>query len=116
MSNDASITRTAVQPAKDRTAQAVKERAAGRNRAGGSVRAVVFADITGSGGLYQSFGDLRAMSLITRCLVAMEEQVYHHRGEVIKTVGEGMLSLFPDANTGASAVIAMQQRVEHFAA
>jgi len=106
MSNDASITRTAVQPAKDRTAQAVKERAAGRNRAGGSVRAVVFADITGSGGLYQSFGDLRAMSLITRCLVAMEEQVYHHRGEVIKTVGEGMLSLFPDANTGASAVIA----------
>jgi hypothetical protein len=46
----------------------------------------------------------------------MEEQVYHYRGEVIKTVGEGMLSLFPDANTGASAVIAMQQRVEHFAA
>ena len=114
MSNDVSITKAAAQPAKQKVAHAT--RAAGTNRAGAAVRAVVFADITGSSVLYQSLGDLRAMSLITRCLVAMEEQVYHHRGEVIKTVGEGMLSLFPDANTGASAVIAMQQRVEHFAA
>jgi class 3 adenylate cyclase len=105
---------TAARPAKDGAAHAAK--AAARNRTGGAVRAVVFADITGSSALYQSLGDLRAMSLITRCLVAMEEQVYHHRGEVIKTVGEEMLSLFPDANTGANAVIAMQQRVEHFAA
>jgi adenylate cyclase len=90
--------------------------AAARSRAESAVRAVVFADITGSNALYQALGDLRAMSLITRCLVAMEEQVYHHRGEVVKTIGEEILSVFPDANSGAAAAIAMQQRVEHFAA
>ena len=124
MSKDVSTSKTAAQPAKEMAVQAGKqkavqagrEKAAARNPAGGAVRAVAFADITGSSSLYQSLGDLRAMSLITRCLVAMEEQVYQHRGEVIKTIGEEMLSLFPDANTGASAVIAMQQRVEHFAA
>jgi class 3 adenylate cyclase len=91
-------------------------RTSARRRTGGAVRAVVFADITGCNALYQSLGDLQAMSFITRCLVAMEEQVYQHRGEVIKTIGEEMLSLFPDANVGAAGVIAMQQRVEHFAA
>jgi class 3 adenylate cyclase len=106
MAQPVSISKPAAQPTK----------AAARRRAEAAVRAVVFADITGSNALYQSLGDLRAMSLITRCLVAMEEQVYQHRGEVIKTMGEEMLSVFPDANTGAGGVIAMQQRVEHFAA
>ena len=103
MANDAVTIKPAAPPAKS----------AARGRA---VRAVVFADITGSNALYQSLGDLRAMSIITRCLVAMEEQVYHHRGEVVKTIGEEILSVFADANTGATAAIAMQQRVEHFAA
>ncbi len=79
-----------------------------------AVRAVVFADIVGSTPLYGALGDLRAMSLVTRCLVALEEQVYCHHGEVIKTVGEEMLSVFAGANSGAAAAIAMQQRIQHF--
>jgi adenylate cyclase len=106
MANEAVTSKVPAAPAKS----------AARGRAGSAVRAVIFADITGSNALYQSLGDLRAMSIITRCLVAMEEQVYHHRGEVVKTIGEEILSVFADANTGATAAIAMQQRVEHFAA
>ena len=106
MANEAVTSKPAAMPAKR----------AARSRAVSAVRAVVFADITGSNTLYQALGDLRAMSIITRCLVAMEEQVYHHRGEVVKTIGEEILSVFADANTGATAAIAMQQRVEHFAA
>lgn len=105
MGQDALTTKAPAQPGK----------VPGRNRAA-AVRAVVFADIAGTNVLYQSLGDLRAMSLVTRCLVAMEEQVYQHRGDVIKTVGEEMLVVFPDANAGATGVIAMQQRMEHFAA
>ena len=106
MVRDALTTKPAGQP----------DKAPGRSWSAAVTRAVAFADITGSNSLYQSLGDLRAMSFITRCLVAMEEQVYQHRGNVIKTVGEEMLVVFPDANTGAAGVIAMQQRVEHFAA
>lgn len=100
---------------------AIGGRAAQAQRAGGRrrqavLRAVVFADIAGSNGLYAALGDLRATSLITRCLVALEEQVYQHHGRVIKTIGEAILGTFGDANAGAAAVIAMQQRVEHFAA
>jgi class 3 adenylate cyclase len=76
---------------------------------------VVFADITGSATLYETLGDIRALTLITRCLGVLEEQVYEHRGTVVKTIGEEMLSVFPDANAAASAAIAMQQRTEHFA-
>ena len=72
-----------------------------------AVRAVVFADIVGSTPLYGALGDLRAMSLVTRCLVALEEQVYCHHGEVIKTVGEEMLSVFAGANSGAAVGIGL---------
>jgi class 3 adenylate cyclase len=105
MANDALTIRPAA-PAK----------AASASRAGAAARAVVFADITGSNALFQVLGDLRAMSNVTRCLAAIEEQVYQHRGEVVKTIGEEVLSVFADANAGAAGAIAIQQRVEHFAA
>ncbi len=122
MDNDVPTPKASVPPAEEQAVQEAKKAAAqadkvsARNSAAVVVRTVVFADIVGSNALYQAIGDLRAMSLITRCLVAVEEQIYQHRGEVIKTVGEGVLCLFSDANTAASAVIALQQRVEHFAA
>jgi adenylate cyclase len=78
------------------------------------VRAVLFADITGTNALYESLGDARALMIITRCLVLLEEQAYEHRGQVIKTIGDEMLSVFPDSSSAAAAAIAMQQRIEHF--
>jgi class 3 adenylate cyclase len=78
------------------------------------IRAVLFAQITDTAALYESLGDVRALSVITRALVAMEQQVYEHRGEVIKTVGEEILAVFPDASAAATSAIAMQQRMEHF--
>jgi class 3 adenylate cyclase len=77
---------------------------------------VMFAQIAGTQALYDALGDVRALSVITRALVATEQQVYEHRGDVIKTVGDEMLCLFHDASTATVAAIAMQQRMEHFAA
>jgi adenylate cyclase len=79
-------------------------------------RAVMFAEIAGTNGLYEALGDIQVLAIVTRALVAMEQQVFEHRGEVIKTVGQEMLLLFQDGNAAASAAIAMQQRIEHFAA
>ncbi len=85
--------------------------AAGRDAA----RTVMFADIAGTLPLYESLGDIRALSVITRALVAMEQQIYEYHGDVIKTVGQEVLCVFKDVNTATIAAIAMQQRMEHFA-
>lgn len=85
-------------------------------RAADHARTVLFAEIAGTAALYATLGDVRALSVITRALVAMEQQVYEHRGEVIKTVGQEILCTFGDANTATVTAIAMQQRMEHFAA
>jgi len=79
-----------------------------------STRAVLFAYITGTSALYETLGDARALMILTRGMVLLEEQVYEHRGQVVKTVGNELLALFPDANAAAAAAIAMQQRMEHF--
>jgi len=79
-------------------------------------RVVMFAEITGVASLYSTLGDVRALSVITRALVAMEQQVYEHRGNVVKTVGQGMLCLFSDVGAATTTAIAMQQRMEHLAA
>jgi len=84
--------------------------------AAGGTRTVLFAYITGTNALYESFGDARALMILTRGMVLLEEQVYEHRGQVIKTVGNEVLALFPDANTAAAGAIAMQQRMEHYVA
>lgn len=84
--------------------------------AGDPARTVMFAAISGALALYEALGDIRALSVITRALVAVEQQVYEHRGEVIKTVGQEMLCLFGDGSAATTAAIAMQQRMEHFAA
>ncbi|RPI48516.1 MAG: adenylate/guanylate cyclase domain-containing protein, partial [Betaproteobacteria bacterium] len=78
------------------------------------LRAVVFAGLTDAGSLYQGFGDIQALSIITRALVALEQQVYEYRGRVVKTMGEELLCVFPDPSTAAAAAIGMQQRMEHF--
>lgn len=85
-------------------------------RAADRARTVAFAEIAGTTALYEALGDVRALSVITRALVAMEQQVYEHRGDVIKTVGREVLCLFGDASTAAAAAVAMQQRMEHFSA
>jgi len=106
MANDALSPKTAAKASHPRV----------RSAGAGKVRAVLFADITGTNALYESLGDARALMIRTRCLVLLEEQVYEHRGQVIKTVGDEILSVFPDASTAAAAAIAMQQRIEHFSA
>jgi len=78
-------------------------------------RTVLFAEIAGATALYEALGDIRALSVITRALVAVEQQVYEHRGNVIKTVGQEILCLFADPSTATTTAVAMQQRMAHFA-
>jgi adenylate cyclase len=80
------------------------------------VSTVLFADLTGAEALYDALGDAKALMHITRGLVLLEDQVYEHRGQIVKTIGVEVLSHFADPSTAAAAAIAMQQRMDTHAA
>src|SRR5262245_12852248 len=73
--------------------------------------AVLFADISGSTRLYDVLGDVRAKALVDECLTAMSGIVRRYRGRVIKTIGDEIMCVLPDADSGALAANDMQVRI-----
>ncbi len=66
-------------------------------------RTVLFADLRGSTAMYESLGNTDATAVITRSVGLVAGVVRHHGGQVIKTLGDGLLALF---HTPAAAVAA----------
>ena len=71
-------------------------------------RCILFADVSGSTKLYEAIGDARAQETIERCLAVMSRITADEQGRVVKTIGDEIMSSFPDANAGARAAVAMQ--------
>lgn len=71
---------------------------------------VLFADISGSTAIYEQLGDAAAVELIQGLLTAMEEEVYFHKGTVIKSIGDELLCTFPDVISALAGATAMQQQ------
>ena len=77
----------------------------------GPAPAVLFADISGSTTLYETLGDAVAKALIDECLQVMRKATSRHGGRVIKTIGDELMCVFPDADRGALAACEMQLSV-----
>jgi adenylate cyclase len=73
--------------------------------------AVLFADVSGSTRLYDTVGDAEAMASIGRCLMLLREACAGHDGRVVKTIGDEVMAVFPDADKAAEAAAEMQARV-----
>ena len=73
--------------------------------------AVLFADVSGSTQLYANLGDGRARSIITHCIAAMKEATHRHGGTVVETIGDEVMSTFPDATAAAEAACDMQEGI-----
>ncbi len=73
------------------------------------VRTVVFADVVGSTGLYKSLGDAVAAKLMTSVTDAMSTAVSQFHGQVVKTLGDGVLAVF-DNNAEAVHACSEVQR------
>ncbi len=73
---------------------------------------LLFADICGSTHLFEKYGDLRARQIETLVLDLLAARTLAHRGVVIKTIGDEIMSQFPDAETGVNAACEMQQAVK----
>lgn len=75
--------------------------------------AVLFADISDSTKLYEVLGDVSARKLIARCLDALGFIVQKHQGIVIKTIGDELMSTFPQADHAIEAAIEMQKHLSN---
>jgi adenylate cyclase len=75
------------------------------------VLAIVFADVVGSTQLYESLGDDAARETVQLCVDCMKEATVEYGGEVIKTMGDEVMSTFPTADEAMNAASQMQQRI-----
>jgi adenylate cyclase len=73
--------------------------------------AVLFADVSGSTKLYETAGDQAAQAAIDRCIGLMRQKTEAAKGKVIKTIGDEVMSTFPDADSAADAAIEMQSAI-----
>ncbi len=73
--------------------------------------AVMFADISGSSMLYDTLGDAQAKSMIDECIGVMCDIVGRYGGRVVKTIGDEVMCVFPDADSGCIAATDMQLKV-----
>ena len=72
------------------------------------LRAVMFADVSGSTHLYETLGDRKALAVIERCIKVMTHATQQNGGRLIKTIGDEVLVVFPDVPSGCRAAIDMQ--------
>lgn len=71
----------------------------------------MFADVVGSTQLYESLGDDEARAVVRKCLDIMTSATDSAGGEVIKTMGDEVMSIFSDADSAIAAAVEMQQRI-----
>ena len=76
---------------------------------------ILFADISGSTTLYESLGDEAAHSIIEESLSMLIITARLHDGEIIKTMGDGIMCSFYDAANATDAAIAMNQIIDQIA-
>lgn len=70
---------------------------------------VLFADICGSTRLFEKYGDLNARRIEARVLDLLTARTDANGGVVIKTIGDEIMSRFPDAQQAVRAACEMHQ-------
>lgn len=73
------------------------------------VRTVVFADVVGSTGLYKTLGDTVAARLMTSVTDAVSAAVNAQHGQVVKTLGDGVLAVFENNTDAVNACCEVQR-------
>lgn len=73
--------------------------------------AVLFADVVESTALYRRLGDIEALRVISTVIDALKAVLPSCQGRLVKTLGDAVMCLFPDADCAVEAAIAMQHAV-----
>ena len=72
-------------------------------------RAILFADVCESTAIYEAAGDAAALAQINRLLAVLEKQVQAAGGRVVKSLGDGVICVFGEADGAFRAACEMQQ-------
>ena len=75
------------------------------------LQGVLFADISGSTKLYDTLGDAQAKRMIDECLDLMREATARYGGRVVKTIGDEVMCVLPDADSACLAATDMQLKI-----
>ena len=75
------------------------------------VLAVLFADIAGSTKLYDTLGDEQAKRMIDDCIALMRGVTEQYGGRVVKTIGDEVMCVLPDADSACLAATDMQLKI-----
>src|SRR5690554_1644353 len=68
---------------------------------------ILFADLVGSTQLYDQVGDQSAFNLVDRCLKEIRTVAEGKGGRVVKHTGDGLISVFGEADDAADAAVGM---------
>jgi class 3 adenylate cyclase len=72
---------------------------------------VLFADVAGSTRLYDTLGDVLAKKLVDECIALMRGVVAQYGGRVIKTIGDEVMCVLPNADSACLAAMDMQLKI-----
>ena len=75
------------------------------------VLAILFADVSGSTALYEKLGDRGALAAVESVIEVLRQAATAAQGRVVKTIGDEIMAVFPDAAAAARAAMDMQLRV-----
>ena len=74
-----------------------------------AVFTVVFADLTGSTGVFESLGNAKATQAITRLTQWIGKVCTDRNGQIVKFLGDGVLMVFSENAAAVEAVVEMQR-------
>ena len=77
-----------------------------------SERTVLFADLRGSTALYETLGNAEATSVVTQTVNTIARAVQPFGGQVIKTLGDGLMAVFDEPTQGIRAAMRMHEDLD----
>jgi adenylate cyclase len=75
-------------------------------------RTVLFADLRGSTALFETLGNAEATSVVTHCTTMLARTVSACGGHVVKTLGDGLMTVFEDSLSAFEASVQMHDTLD----
>ncbi|WP_290872247.1 adenylate/guanylate cyclase domain-containing protein [Aquabacterium sp.] len=78
-------------------------------------RAILFADLRGSTALYLKLGNTEAATVVTHSLAMLGQIIARAGGRVVKTLGDGLMAVFDDAERAVESAANLHDSLDRIA-
>jgi adenylate cyclase len=78
-------------------------------------RAILFADLRGSTALYLKLGNSEAATVVTHSLAMLGQIIVRAGGRVVKTLGDGLMAVFEDAERAVESAANLHDSLDRIA-